>query len=39
MLRGVKGQEARRGCENGAVEQGQFIQFPSKLSTDQDVNE
>lgn len=39
---GVKGQEARRGCENGAVgaeEKGEFIQFPSKLSTYQNVNE
>lgn len=39
---GAKGQEARRSRENGAVgaeERGEFIQFPSKLSTYQNVNE
>lgn len=39
---GAKGQEARRSRENravGAEERGEFIQFPSKLSTYQNVNE
>lgn len=39
---GAKGQEARRSRENGAVgaeERNEFIQFPSKLSTYQNVNE
>lgn len=41
-LVGVKGQEVKSGCECGVVgwrEKGGFIQFPSKLSTYQKLNE